>query len=105
MAEFPNTPATEETIQKCVVLWALLSAHPKTLTQYQIYTVSGEIIDKKLGPEKRTSWPPINGTDQVYEHLKEFGLAEKVRLVHWRITNAGLQSLQNMERRFLPEKV
>jgi hypothetical protein len=105
MTEFPNAPATEVTTHKCVVLWVLESAHPEFLTQDEINIKSGEIIDAKLGPEKRTSWPPFNGTDEVYAHLEDFGDVERVRPVHWRMTNKGLQSLRDMERRFLKVSV
>lgn len=101
MPKFPNTPATEETIHKCIVLWALESVCPQGLTQAEVHQRAGEIIDAKLGQEHRVLWPPFNGTREVYEHLQEFGDVETVRAVHLQITDKGLESIRSMEKRFL----
>lgn len=104
MVQFPDSPATDQTMRRCVVLWILLENKSRVLSYKEILDQAHGMIDRKLGRNKRFVWPGVHGTDEIFKDLRAYSNISGSQFIGWLITSKGEEFLRNTEIRFLPSE-
>jgi len=102
MVQFPNSPATEETMRRCLVLWILLENQSRSMPGTEISNRVPAMIRKKFGSTSDYVWPGIKGTDSAFEDMEYHGLIVGSVFTSWSATQKGKDYLESAEARFLP---
>lgn len=100
MVKYPNSPATEETKQACILL-RILSEAGKPLSYVEVDREVPAVISMMFGEKDNALWPPFMGTGVVYADLEREGSIERKTPGVWAITEKGVANLASREERFL----